>query len=361
MLEDEYRVARAVPTGSGTEALTLAMAGAAHLLDRPPTIALPAFSCYDVAAAAAYQKRPLVFYDLDVLTLGPDAESLNSCLELGADVLVIASLFGIPPNWDVVDRVTSGRPAIVIEDAAQGHGASWKGRRLGGQARLGVLSFGRGKGWTGGTGGALLVRDEADAVRMSGLLSLRSRSSRVGVLARAAAHWALGHPRVYGLPRSVPGVGLGQTRYRDARQPTGMAEEAAALVLHSRVAADAEAQIRRRVAREYEHALAGYEHVHRFAVPECGQGGYIRYPVMIDGGLRGISRGALATRLGAAGSYPKPLPLLSAVTNLAVGPSRSESQGEWPVASTLAANLLTLPTHGLTSHDERRELVRLLS
>ena len=45
----------------------------------------------------------------------------------------------------------------VVEDAAQGLGATWRGRPLGSFGDVSVLSFGRGKGWTGGVGGALLA------------------------------------------------------------------------------------------------------------------------------------------------------------------------------------------------------------
>ena len=132
------------------------------LLGERPTVALPAFSCFDVAAAAVRFGRPVRFYDVDPATLGPDPESLRRAVAAGARVVVAASAFGVPVDWELVGHALSGSDALVIEDAAQGHGGRWAGARLGAHGRLGVLSFGRGKGWTGGTGGALLVRDAAD-------------------------------------------------------------------------------------------------------------------------------------------------------------------------------------------------------
>ena len=79
-------------------------------------------------------------------------ESLERALKRGAGVVVVAPLCGIPVDWDRVGRCLAPYGALAVEDAAQGHGAEWRGLPLGGLGTLSVLSFARGKGWTGGRG-----------------------------------------------------------------------------------------------------------------------------------------------------------------------------------------------------------------
>ncbi len=93
-------------------------------------MALPAFTCFDVATAAVAAALPVVLYDIDPATLAPDFDSLELCLQQGARVVVVSPLYGMPVDWDLVERSAARYGAVVIEDAAQGHGARWRGRLL---------------------------------------------------------------------------------------------------------------------------------------------------------------------------------------------------------------------------------------
>ena len=86
------------------------------------------------------------------------ADAFESAFREGATIAVVASLYGMPIGWNDVRSAAAAHGVLVIEDAAQGHGASWQGQPLGSLGDLSVLSFSRGKGWTGGYGGALLSR-----------------------------------------------------------------------------------------------------------------------------------------------------------------------------------------------------------
>jgi hypothetical protein len=90
-------------------------------------------------------------------------QSLERLLQRGARVVVVASLYGFPVDWDAVAGVLAPYGAIAIEDAAQGDHAAWRGRPLGSVGPISVLSFGRGKGWTGGGGGARWVGNSSVA------------------------------------------------------------------------------------------------------------------------------------------------------------------------------------------------------
>ncbi len=383
LLAEEYGARRVILTGSGTQALTLALTSALQWAGRggeeAEAVALPAYSCYDVAAAALASGRPLRFYDLDPDTLGPDPESLEAVVAEGVGVVVVASLFGLPLPWDTLDPILgrSGRSGgegergiLVIEDAAQGFGGrDDEGRPLGSRGDLGVLSFGRGKGWTGsGSGGALLIRDggggesEDIAKQSDGTEGLRA-SSRGGALrswTMSGILWALSRPGLYGLPRSLPFLGLGETVYRPAGPPAAMDEATAALLLGSRPAADRMAELRRDAAEHYQAALESRRPigaVQEIPSPRWGRGGWIRYPLRLAGGMEGFVDPARALRLGAAGGYPRALPHLEEV-GPALAPGVAEQR--WPGAAELVDRLVTLPTHGRTRPGERDELVELL-
>ncbi|MFI5235116.1 MAG: DegT/DnrJ/EryC1/StrS family aminotransferase, partial [Gemmatimonadales bacterium] len=157
-LKLRYKANEAVLTGSGTQALELAIHAVASPTRTTGPVALPAYGCFDIATAAVGARRPLALYDLDPDTLGPDPDSLRRAFACGATSAVVVSLYGLPPEWDAVSRCAADAGATLIEDAAQGAGGSWHGSPLGALAEVSVLSFGRGKGWTGGAGGALLLR-----------------------------------------------------------------------------------------------------------------------------------------------------------------------------------------------------------
>jgi len=353
-----HRVADAHLTGSGTEALVLALRLAGRLTGGEPTVVLPAFSCFDVAAAAVRCGRPVAFYDLDPGTLGPELDSLATVLRNspGPHVVVIQTLFGIPVDWNEVDPVLAAAGAFPIEDAAQGHGARWNGAALGGHGRLGVVSFGRGKGWTGGEGGALLVRDADDRRRICDV-ELQNRSGALPWMAKTLAHAALGRPALYGLPRAVPGLALGETVYRDAREPSAMGAHAAALALRSVHAADAWREARVQAADRYRNLLAAQGRSPGVVPPHQATPGFIRYPIRLPHGLASFTDAAEAVRLGAASSYPIALPELEQLRPLL---AHSAPTPRYPGARALVRELVTLPAHRWVREEEQGRLVSLL-
>src|SRR5207245_11729574 len=149
-------------------------------------------------------------HDVGPAWLAPGPDSLAATLAEGARIVVAAPLYGIPIDWNTLEECAAAFGAVVIEDAAQGHGASWHGRPLGSFGVISTLSFGRGKGWTGGKGGALLVRARGGQrlpLRNGGAaqrLGEAGALAELGVLLRATAQWALGHPARYRLPASIP-------------------------------------------------------------------------------------------------------------------------------------------------------------
>jgi len=163
----------ALRTDSGTGALTLALRAAA-----PALVALPAWGCYDLATAADGADVAVWLYDLDPRTLGPADGAIEAALTAGADVVVLAHFHGVPVDLPRARRLADAAGALVVEDAAQGAGISVAGRAAGTHGSLGVLSFGRGKGVTGGRGGALLAGDARPRAPGTGAWHVRAARAR---------------------------------------------------------------------------------------------------------------------------------------------------------------------------------------
>jgi dTDP-4-amino-4,6-dideoxygalactose transaminase len=326
---------------SGTHALQCALAG------RAP-VALPAYACYDLATAAVGAGVCVALYDVDPLHLAPDPASLERVLAAGARTVVVAPLYGIPVDWAALERLASAYGARLIEDAAQGHGASWRGRALGSLGETSILSFGRGKGWTGGGGGALLSRDpHADGP--AGAPGVRAEAVAA---AAVAAQWALGRPWLYGIPMSVPSLGLGRTVYHDPTPVRPMRRAAAALAARTEAPADAEAAHRRASAAGM---LASLPAALAIQVSPDASPGYLRLPLRIPGGIGALRDPGRARRLGAAPGYPTPLSDLPALQGRLTGPER-----RWPGAASLARDLVTFPTHSRVTPADRAELLGML-
>lgn len=350
LLRARYAADAALLTDSGTSALQLALrvavaaSGAAR-----PVVALPAFTCFEVASAAIGAGVRVICYDLLPDHLAPDPDSLARAMRAGARVVVVSPLFGIPIAWEALDAQLAAHGAIAIEDAAQGHGSAWRGRPLGSLASLSVLSFGRGKGWTGGSGGALLLRGE---VARSPLVSewsgrARATSTRGSRAIAAMVQWSFGRPSLYAVPSSIPALGLGRTVYHPPVPPRAMDGFATSLLLATESAAADEAEVRRQTGARWRDSLTGMPHVRLIDVPAGATAGYLRFPLRISrGGARLASRSE-ARRLGIASSYPTPLDHLTAIR-----PRLVDSASACPGAETLARELVTLPTHSLLTTND---------
>jgi perosamine synthetase len=348
-LQRDHGAGRAVVlTGSGTHALGLAIRIALRH-HRGAPIALPAYSCFDLVTAAVAADARILFYDIDPETLSPDADSLALALQAGAAAVVASPLYGMPVDWDTVSGLVRRAGAVLIEDAAQSFGSMHGGRAVGAWGALTVLSFGRGKGWTGGGGGALLVSDSADAEALPGILAALKPRHGSGTWLRAAAASVLGRPTVYALPAALPWLNLGRTVYHPPSPFETMHAGTAALVLATHPAALREVRVRRINAAAYRKELRiGHRWRHITAHP-ASRPSWLRYPLRLPGGHQAVMTAQLV-RAGAAPGYPCPLPQLGAAVD------RTAARREFPGASELARTLITLPTHGRIARLDREQV-----
>jgi dTDP-4-amino-4,6-dideoxygalactose transaminase len=329
-------------TDSGTSALTLAIRGC--LAVRPgAAVALPAYGCYDLATAADGALAPVVLYDLVPETLAPDPASLGRALQRGVGAVVLVHHYGVPADPDPVRAAAEQAGARLIEDAAQGAGASLRGRALGSFGDIAVLSFGRGKGSTSGRGGALLVRGTAGASVMSRAGAMAAAPLRgLKELVQLKAQWLVGRPSLYALPAALPFLKLGETIYHAPSPVRAMSDVAARTLAVTLALGKREAAVRRaHASRLMERCGAGLTAVR---VPTGAEPGYLRLPLLAAPAARAAAESAEARAQGIMPGYRRALCALEGFAERVL--NRAE---EFPGARVLEKSLVTLPVHGLLS------------
>jgi len=354
VLCQEFEAARVLLTDSGTGALTLAIQGCLAL--RPgAAVALPAYCCYDLATAADGAGAPVVLYDLVPETLAPEPESLRRALEHGVAAVVLVHLFGVPADPEPVRAAAQRAGAWLIEDAAQGAGASLRGRPLGSFGDLVVLSFGRGKGITAGRGGALLARgDAAIALLDRGRTQLLPSPRGARELVQLKAQWLLGRPSLYVVPAALPFLQLGETIYQSASPVRAMSHVAARTLAVTLARSDREPAMRRaRAARLLERRGPGLSPVRP---PGGAEPGYLRLPFLAAPAARAAADSVEARALGIMPGYPRALRDLAGFGERVVNAAE-----DLPGARKLAQLLITLPAHSLLSERDLSALEAWIS
>lgn len=329
LLMDEYGCRDLILTDSGTSALRLAIQSA---IERTGSdiVALPAYCCFDVATAAVGAGARVALYDVRPDTLGPDFETLREALESGARSVVVAHLYGIPVDLERSRAVCEEYEAVLVEDAAQGAGGAWRGRPLGAHGDLAVLSFGRGKGRTGGGGGCLLANTQRGGELLRSIRSCPPTGRGFNELAKLSAQWLFGRPWLYGIPASLPFLGIGETVYKEPRTPRSIAPGAAAALLRNWGPSKQE-EIHRRAVRV---PLPNGCRLPAPAEPASAISGALRVAVLTPDGMPHHG-----SRYGIAQGYPTGLQVLSALRG------RLVRSGSLPGSQRLTRQLVTVPVH----------------
>jgi dTDP-4-amino-4,6-dideoxygalactose transaminase len=160
-------VKHAVGVNSGTSALHLALL-AAGIKPGDEVITTPFTFVATVAAILYVGARP-VFVDIEPRSYTIDANRIEQAITARTKAIMPVHLYGHPADMDPILEIARRRGLLVIEDAAQAHGAEYKGKRLGGLGDLGCFSFYPGKNLGAyGEGGAAVTNDSkyARIVRM---------------------------------------------------------------------------------------------------------------------------------------------------------------------------------------------------
>jgi dTDP-4-amino-4,6-dideoxygalactose transaminase len=132
-----------VGVNTGTSALHLALL-AANVGPGDEVITVP-FTFVATVAAIGYTGATPVLVDIDPRTFTMDPDSLESAITDRTKAIIPVHLYGQTADMDPILAIARKHKLVVIEDAAQAHGAEYKGRRAGSLGNMGCFSFYPGK------------------------------------------------------------------------------------------------------------------------------------------------------------------------------------------------------------------------
>ena len=162
-LAAQLGVSRVLLTTSGTHALELALLALG--VEPGREVVCPSFTFVSSATAILRAGARPVFADIDETTLGLDPADVERRLTPRTAGLIPVHYAGVAPDMEALLDLARRRGLRVVEDAAQGLGATWRGRALGTLGDAGCFSFHETKNVTCGEGGALAVGDPETAGR----------------------------------------------------------------------------------------------------------------------------------------------------------------------------------------------------
>lgn len=149
----------AIATSNGTTALHLAIEalgiGTGH------EVIIPDLTFVATANAVAYAGATPVLVDIDPDTLCISPRAIRNAITSKTRAIIPVHLYGHPADMGAINAIAEEFGLLVIEDAAEAHGAEYRGRRVGGLSDCGVFSFYGNKIITTGEGGMITTNDVA--------------------------------------------------------------------------------------------------------------------------------------------------------------------------------------------------------
>jgi dTDP-4-amino-4,6-dideoxygalactose transaminase len=292
----------AIGVGNGTDALWLTLL-ALGIGEGDEVITVPNTFIATAEAITYCQAQP-VFVDVDETTFTMDPAELKKSLTEKTKAIIPVHLFGQPADMDPILEFAHMHGLFVIEDAAQAHGAEYKGRKGGTMGDAGCFSFYPGKNLGAfGEAGAVVTNDTE--------LGKKIKILRDHGQAQKYHHSLVGwNCRMDGIQAAVLSIKLRHL------------EEANLL--------------RREHALEYNRAFAGIDEVRTPFEASYAQHVYHVYAVRLQE-RDAIRRHLQEKGVGCAVHYPIPIHLQEAYRDLGY------KEGAFPIAEHLAEEFLSLP------------------
>jgi len=307
-----------VAVNSGTSALHLAM----RLLDIGvgDEVIVPSYTFASTAWAPSYVGARPVFVDIDEATFNLDPAAVEAAITEKTRAVIAVHLYGHPAQMDALAAICKPRGIRIIEDAAQAHGALWRGQPVGTLGDISCFSFYPTKNLPAcGEGGALVLEDAELALRAR---SLRNHGSRERYF-----HEEVGY------------------NYRME------AIQGATLRVHLTSLSDWNAARRSR-AHDYLQALEATP----LSLPWEGEGATSVYHLFTVRTPEAVALKAhlSAHQIGFSAHYPRPLHLQPCYADL------GHREGDFPVAETAAAQCINLPIFPTLSEAQQAKVIDVL-
>lgn len=147
-----------VACNSGTTALHLALA--CFGVKSGDEVIIPTFTMIATPNAITYTGARSILVDSELETWNIDVSKIESKITSRTKVIMPVHTYGHPADMDVIKELARKHDLKVIEDAAEAHGAEYRGRRTGGLGDVGCFSFYANKIITTGEGGMIVTNDK---------------------------------------------------------------------------------------------------------------------------------------------------------------------------------------------------------
>ena len=314
-----------VSCASGTDALLMVLM--AKNIGRGDAVFCPSFTFCATGEAVALTGATPVFVDVDEATFNMSAESLKLGIAvakkqgLKPKAVIPVDLFGQSADHDAISAVAEAEGLFVLDDAAQGFGASYKGRRLGTWGHATATSFFPAKPLgCFGDGGAIFT-DDAD-------LAATLRSIRVH--------------------------GQGSDKYDNVRLGlTGRLDTMQAAILIEKLKIfDDEIAARNKVAERYARGLGNLVTVPHLAAG-CSSV-WAQYTIRLP---KGVDRDGFATALKAQG-IPTAIYYVKSMHQQTAYRDYPVADGGLPVSESLSCDVISLPMHAYLDEPTQERVIK---
>ncbi len=316
-----------------TPSCTAALEMAALLCEVGPgdEVILPSFTFVSTANAFALRGATLRFVEIQPDTLNLDPRAVAAAVTDRTKVICPVHYAGVGCDMEALGRIAADAGALLIEDAAQGVGCTYRGAYLGTIGALGAYSFHETKNFGSGEGGALVINDAAFAERADILAEKGTDRTR----------FRLGQVDKYSW------VDVGSSYYPS---------ELTAAFLLAQLERSADITARRLTAwQRYWDGLEALQTTERLRLPtvpdDCIQNGHMFYVLLQTAAERDALLADLMARDINAVTHYVPL------HGSRMGRRLGYAPGDLPVTESVAARLLRLPMYyALTAAQQKRVL-----
>lgn len=291
-----------VGVNSGTDALSLAMAALG--IARGDEVILPTFTFIATALCVSYVGATPVFVDIENDTYNLDPEQLSRAITPRTKAIIPVHIYGQPSNMTEICAIASKHNIAVVEDAAQAHGATYKGKKVGSLGDLACFSFYPTKSLGAFGDGGMVVTNRQDICEK--VLMLRD----------------------YGRRGRYDHVIKGHNSRLDTVQAVVLAAKLKHLDVWNKMRSDA--------AKQYALALKRVPGVQAPTLREDRTHVYQTYAVRLENRDR-VCEALQKKGIGVLIHYPIPIHLQEAYKEL------NYKKGDFPVSEKLSQEVLSLP------------------
>lgn len=304
----------AISTSSGTTALILIQN---HLLPQKSNIITTSHSFIATAYSSLLAGHDLVFSDIDLTTGNIDLNSIQSSYLENSDAILPVHLHGHPVDFDSIKEKADKHNLKIIEDAAQAHGAKYKGKTVGSLGDAAAFSFYSTKNMTVGGDGGMITTNDANLAK-----KIESVKDNGRVEGEKYIHDTLGQTARL----NTVNAAIGRIQLKE-------------LPLYN--------NRRQEIAKLYDNAFKDHDKIKVSEVLDDTESVYHLYPILINNRDEFVSN-MKEQKIECGLNYPLPIPEQPYFKNL-------NPEGVWTKANEWASKVVVLPIHySLTNDDVKR-------